>query len=441
VRIMSRHKSLGIPGAILVASIVILVLTPGAWAGTYKTLYKFTGGADGSIPFSDLIFDAAGNLYGTTVGGGDHGDGTVFRLTPNADGTWTESVLYSFCSLTNCSDGEDPGAGVIFDSAGSLFGTASSGGAGGGGAVFKLTPNADGSWTESVLYSFCSLTSCGDGQIPTAGLIFGSAGNLYGTTTSGGDHGGGTVFKLTPNVDGSWSESVLHGFDCLTNCSGGYDLEVALIFDSAGNLYGTTASGGDLSVCHSNGCGVVFRLKPQPDGSWTESVIHTFKGGRDGASFASALIFDGAGNLYSTTAFGGNMSQCINGRDGCGVVFQLTPQAHGSWKEKVLHRFKSSDGVGPYGSLIVDRAGNLYGTTVRGGKVGSCGGPGCGVVFKLAPNSKGGWSETVLHRFLDHRGTGAYPSASLIFDATGNLYGTTEGDFKKTHGSVFEIVP
>jgi hypothetical protein len=179
----------------------------------------------------------------------------------------------------------------------------------------------------------------------------------------------------------------------------------------------------------------------QPDGSWKEKVIHTFKEGSDGATPSSVLIFDAVGTLYGTTVLGGNGGQCVNGLHGCGVVFQFSPKKDGSWKEKVLHKFKGPDGIDPSGGLIFDQARNLYGTTILGGKVGSCAGSGCGVVFKLAPNSKGGWSETVLHRFLDHRGTGAYPSASLIFDATGNLYGTTAGDLKKTHGSVFEITP
>jgi uncharacterized repeat protein (TIGR03803 family) len=411
-------------------------LAPGAWAQSkYKTLYKFTGGKDGWAP-EGLIFDAARNLYGMTHGGGASGNGVVFELTPNADGSWKEKVLHDF----NGKDGNDPWAGLIFDQAGNLYGTTNAGGNPGPGVVFELTPNPDGSWTESVLHTFCSLTNCDDGRYAEAGLIFDSAGNLYGTTVQGGGSpycggGCGVVYQLTPNADGSWKESVLHSFH-----RGGKDGDSpttgSLIFDQAGNLYGTTAWGGGRGNCPFGGCGIVFGLTPNTDGSWKENVLHRFTG-NDGAQLWGGLILDPVGNLYGTAVQGGNLGQC-NG--GCGVVFKLTPNVDGSWRETVLHRFTGGrDGAVLYGGLIFDQAGNLYGTTYQGGNLSYCNGAGCGVVFKLSPNSNGGWKETVLHVFVDH--PAAEPGAGVIFDTVGNLYGTTQGDGATTFGSVFEITP
>jgi uncharacterized repeat protein (TIGR03803 family) len=389
---------------------------------------------DGKEPFASLVFDQAGNLYGTTESGGAHGGGTVFKLAPNADGSWRESVLYSFCSRTNCVDGEAPFASLIFDQTGNLYGTTKCGGAhvgggSGGGTVFKLAPNADGSWRESVLYSFCSRTNCVDGEAPLASLIFDQTGNLYGTTQVGGAHGvGGTVFKLAPNADGSWRESVLHSFCSCPHCSDGEFPEASLIFDSDGNLYGTTFGGGGIF-----GGGTVFKLAP----NGRESVLHSFcfRTKCDGEFPFSSLIFDQAGNLYSTTkGFGGAHAG--------GTVFELAPNADGSWTQTVLHTFCSRtncvDGGQPAG-LVFDFAGNLYGTTESGGDQGCLSGDGCGVVFKLTPNSKGGWNERVLHTFADH--PGANTGAGLIFDAAGNLYGTSGGDESTTFGSVFALAP
>ena len=236
---MNYKKFLGAASvALMIVIILSLTLAPGAWAASrYKVLYRFqVGGNDGSAPIAGLIFDAAGNLYGTTEYGGASNYGTVFKLTPNAVGSWTKSVLYSF---KDGSDGGWPAAGLIFDAAGNLYGTTFDVSFSDYGTVFKLTPNADGSWTESVLHSF----NGSDGETPVAGLIFDAAGNLYGTTDSGGAYRNGTVFKLTPNADGSWTESVLHAFIG----SDGAHPDAGLIFDAAGNLYGTTDFGGDYA--------------------------------------------------------------------------------------------------------------------------------------------------------------------------------------------------
>jgi uncharacterized repeat protein (TIGR03803 family) len=396
--------------------IVTLVLArSAASASQFKILYVFTG-ADGDCPYAGLTFDAAGNLYGTTFCGGGKYSGVVFKLTPNPSGTWTESVLHTF---TNGTDGGNPLAGLTFDAAGNLYGTTYGGGSDGFGVVFKLTPNPDGTWTESVLHTFTGGT---DGEYLQAGVIFDSAGNLYGATEGGGSYGYGVVFKLAPNTDGTWTESVLNSF---TGPDGAIPF-AGLIFDASGNLYGTTPYGGDLSCpCNSSsfsGCGVVFKLTYNTDGSWTESVLNSFTG-PDGKEPQSGLIFDAAGNLYGTTTNGGGA--------GFGVVFKLTPSSSG-WSETVLHRFGDKPSEYPYAGVIVDAAGNLYGTTHGDDNPGNIN---YGSVFKLTPTSSG-WSYTVLHRFGGL--PGEYPSAGLIMDATGNLYGTS---YSTGAGIVFEITP
>jgi uncharacterized repeat protein (TIGR03803 family) len=421
---MKCRKKIWFEGAALLLIAITLLLAPGAGAQSkYKTLHRFKDDAHGKFVYAGLIFDQIGNLYGTTILGGARGNGTVFKLAPNADGSWTKNVLYNFSGRE---DGGSPYASLIFDQTGNLYGTTADGGTMSLGTVFKLTPNADGSWTETVIYSFLGRE---DGGSPLAGLILDSAGNLYGTTFYDGDFT--TAFELMPNADGSWTEKVLHVFQ---NGSDGSQSSAGLIFDQAGNLYGTTAYGGGSSSCNLNTCGVVFELTPNQDGTWTENLLYRFTGGKDGGNPFGGLIFDQAGNLYGTTEFGGNC-----GAVGCGVVFKLTRQADGSWAESVPYSFSGRDGDHPLASLISDADGNLYGTTV-GARSGPCvAAYGCGVVFRLTPNSNGTWTESVLHRFSDH--PGAHPDASLIFDASGNLYGTTAGDGTITFGSVFEITP
>jgi len=431
---MRRHKSLAILGtALLVVGVVTLALAPGAWAASkFKTLYQFTGGTDGGFPWDTLIFDQAGNLYGTT-GGAEQSPGptpgNIFELTPNADGTWTESVLYTF---TGGTDGGTPMSALIFDQAGNLYGTTQWGGSSncqyGCGVVFKLAPNGGGTWTESVLYSF---TGGKDGSQPWASLIFDATGNLYGTTAGGGNpkcqklfSGCGVVFKLAPNADGSWTESVLYRF------AGGRDGSTpvsGLIFDQTGNLYSTTWFGGPYSGCtdwKGTGCGVVFKLTPTSDGGWKEKVLHRLTA-QEGFWPVAGLIFDQAGNLYGTAQHGGAY--------GYGSVFELSPSANGGWKEKGLHSFTNEDGSNPVtGSLIFDQAGSLFGTTGSGGAHGS------GIAFKLTHGSRGRWTEHVLHSFTGGNDGGS-PLAGLIFDQAGNLYSTTVAGGSDGAGVVFEI--
>ena len=419
----NRNNAIGLAVALSVAAFLITTASIKAM-GQEQVLHAFNG-RDGGLSGTGLIFDAAGNLYGSTGGGGRYtrscsaGCGVVFKLSPGANG-WTETVLHYF----NGTDGFGP-SGVIFDAVGNLYGTTSGGGRFGCGNVFKLSPGTNGEWTEIVLHSFNNT----NGDVPSGGVIFDAPGNLYGVTQYGAK-GVGNVFKLTPGADGKWTETVLHSF---------YNVRAAspsgsLVFDSAGSLYGTASAGGRfLRSCPGNGCGSVFRLAPAANGKWTYNVLREFDS-TDGATPYAGLILDAVGNLYGTTVQGGEY--------GSGVVFKLSPGAHGKWTETVLHSFDNNDGKGPFsGSLIFDAAGNLYGTTFEGGEYGF------GTVFKLTPGANGTWTETLLYEF-GNGSNGLYPYANLIFDAAGNLYSTTarggnQGDCAPFGGCgvVFEITP
>ena len=436
---MRQQRSCATMSGVSMVLALVLVLPMGSWAASkYKVLHKFTG-QDGQHPYAGLIFDAKGNLYGTTRDGGSKDFGTVFKLTPNADGSWKETVLYSFCSVTNCADGADPIAGLIFGATGSLYGTTAAGQGGGSGVVFQLKPHADGSWTESVLHRF---TGPPDGLEPAAGLTFDTAGNLYGTTIYGGSgpdcgsFGCGVVFELTPNADGSWNEKVVYSFCSLMACADGALAIAGLIFDTAGNLYGTTAFGGSSSHCTGSpsGCGVAFRLTPQTSGNWTESVLHSFTYSTDGGDPEAGLTLDAAGSLYGTTIFGASLCGNVT----CGVVFKLKPTSDGSWTEGVLHSFKDHPAAQPHAAVIFDPTGNLYGTAAN-----SLGVSGYGAVFRLGPKQGGGWTYTVLHTFHDQ--SVSFPHGGLVLDSAGNLYGTAsdcdDGNNCFGNGVVFEVSP
>src|SRR5580692_4105775 len=336
-------------------------------------------------------------------------------LPSPASAASSEQVLYSFCSTSGCGDGEQPTAGMIFDKLGNLYGTTTKGGFYGQGTVFELIPN-NGTWTEKVLHSFNANGK--DGYFPAAALIFDAAGNLYGTTVHGGSSsncydGCGTVFELTPGANGKWTEKILHEFKGADG-----DLpDSSLILDAAGNLYGTTFGGGATDY------GLVFELTLS-NGKWTENVPHEFNG-TSGSVPRAGVILDGSGNLYGTTDSGGTHIS--------GTVFQLIPN-NGKWTAKVLHNFGSgSDGSFPSADLVRDHAANLYGTTASGGTYVS------GTLFELIPNN-GQWTESVLHSFGN--GTdGAFPSSRVILDSAGNLYGTTESGGAHGGGAVFEVTP
>lgn len=341
------------------------------------------------------------------------------------ENTHSETVLYSFCSQPGCTDGELPNGGLIMDSNGNLYGTTFTGGAGGAvchggygcGTVFEL--NANG--VETVLHSF---TNNGlDGMQPTGGLIMGPNGNLYGTTEYGGTtyYFSGTVFEISP----SGTETVLYSFCSQIGCTDGASPYGELLMDTKGNLYGTTLAGG------AYGHGTVFKLSP----SGTVTVLYSFcsqTGCPDGSYPNGGLIMDPNGNLYGTTYEGGLSSSCFGGY-GCGIVFKLSPDGAYS----ILHTFANNgtDGANPEAGLIMDKKGNLYGTTEAGGAYGyECGSLGCGTVFKLSPDG----TETILHSFGN--GTDGFsPISGLVMDAKGNLYGATTVGGASGGGIIFEL--
>jgi len=407
-----KRLSLRLRATLAICAVTVFLTT--TCVATENVLHNFNdNGKDGYNPIAGLIFDASGNLYGTTKEGGAFGLGTVFELTPQAGGGWKEMVLFSF----NDNDGAYPVGGLIFDAFGNLYGTTYEGGAFGLGTVFELTPTAGGGWTETVLHNFNGNGE--DGAYPVASLILDASGNLYGTTSEYGVFGLGTVFELTPTAGGGWTETVLLSF----NDHGGAYPAASLILDASGNLYGTTYEGGAFGV------GTAFELTPQTGGGWKEKVLHDFNNnGKDGYYPEAGLIFDATGNLYGTT-YGG-------GADNVGAVFRLTRKASGGWAEKILHDFNDNgkDGAYPAAGLIVDASGNLYGTTYGGAF-------GLGTAFELTPKAGGGWTEKILHRFNDNGKDGNHPQASLVFDASGNLYGTTYDGGVYGDGTVFEITP
>ncbi len=310
----------------------------------------------------------------------------AFALMSCAAVAQVETVIYNFQGT----DGSSPAAQLIADGAGNLYGTTSTGGQG-QGTVFELSPQSGGQWTENVLHIF----SGPDGSTPMAGLIMDGKGNLFGTAQAGGNYGAGVVFELQP-VSGGWSFSVIHNFhfDGVTNFDG-YAPSAALTLDTRGNLYGTTLQGG------TGQCNAVFAA------------------GR------------GIAPPKGTTFYS------------CGTVYELSPQADGSWGEKVIHSFQGTDGGWASSKLILDRKANLYGTATMGALDGvACPGvavSGCGVVFELARGGNGTWTENVLYSFTN--GTdGAEPAGGLLADAAGNLYGTTQGALQQG-GSVFELSP
>ena len=375
-------------------------------SGAEKTLHVFQGGNDGRYPQSSLIADKAGNLYGTTMEGGSGRDcetsgcGTVFRITPDG----SETILHAFAG--GC-DGAEPSEKLVADKVGNMYGT-TDGSRDCGGTIYKITPDG----TETILYTFKDNKKHILGA--TGGLVFDDKGNLYGAA-AGGDPNGctvgcGVVFKLSPKG----KISVLYNFK---GGSDGFLPEGDLIIDKAGNLYGTTFNGGDTG-CSDYGCGIVFKIAP----NGSETVLYSFQGGSDGDLPETGVVADKVGNLYGTTGGGGSGLSA-------GTVFKLTPDG----KETVLHSFQGTDGDFPRARVVLDKKGNLYGTTVYGGSTG-CHGKGCGVVFKVAPDG----TETVLHAFDPYK-EGVFPSAGLYLGKDGDLYGTTLNGGGNGNGVVFRV--
>ncbi len=425
----SKAPSIGLKATLVIFTLSLLAVP--AWATGFRVLHNFNDN-QGSHP-SGVILGADGNIYGITILGGPNGsDGTVYELTPDPAGGWRETKVFGFSR-----EGIYPNP-VIFDAEGNLYGSTELGPDDSCGSVFELSLNAAGHWDETILHSL----SCDEGLYPESALVRDSSGNLYGTAWGGGVDGKGSVFELSPTAGGGWTFQVLHSFDG----TDGVALQSSVAIDASGNLYGTALCGGSSAAVRSweltpdcggaLGAGTVWELSPQSDGSWTETTLYNFTGGNDGAnpSAQGRLIFDADGNLYGGTHNGGQY--------GKGTVYELSPTGDGTWTEKVLHSFDGSDGISPSGGVIADAEGNLYGETFGPGSYlggGSGGESGGQLVYKLTPNLDGTWTETVLHRFDDPTSGG--PAMGLIFDAVGNLYGTTWMGGTYNNGTVFEITP
>jgi len=390
---------------------LLLLVATSMQAQTEIVLHNFNGKNGGGNPYAGPILDSSGNLYGTTLYGGKYGYGTVFKLSPGPNGKWVETVLHSF--NLDGQDGIRPYSNLVMDSAGNLYGTTYLGGPNGmpvgAGTVFEIIPGKNG-WTEKVLHSFNF--DGPDGFEPYSNLVFDAQGNLYGTTSSGGTESSGIVFELSPNPDGTWAENIILSFDY----THGGDPQAGVVFDRAGHLYGTTQYGGDFTH------GTVFELERQHNGTWKESVLHSFDPENgDGFNPMAGLVISPSGQLYGTTLYGGS--------DGSGAVFEVE-KVKGVWQESVIHSFnEDNDGTSPYGPLALDSAGNLYGTTVVSYA-------GAGIVFELSKN-KQIWDETIVYQFPP-LGHGGNPYSGVALDGTGNIYGTTYMGGRPA-GVVFEI--
>jgi uncharacterized repeat protein (TIGR03803 family) len=414
----------------LVIVLAVAAIAKPSRAQTFTVLHTFDGG-DGASDIGSLTRDVDGNLYGMTAYGGTNKClpvtaycGTAFKLNATGKQLW----LYSFSNK----GGRTPFAGLLRMTTGALYGTTFQGGdttcySLGCGTVFKLDNGK-----ETVLHKF---TGGADGYFPSSTLVSDAARNLYGTTHLGGDAGGlGTVFK----IDSAGKETILHSFAGPPEGGGdGAYPDPGVIRDEAGNLYGVTGSGGAF------GDGTVYEI----DAAGQEKLLYSFSGGTDGNFPYSVLTVDSTGNLYGTTQAGGNLGQCAEGT-GCGVIFKLSPQPGEAWIESTLYAFCSqkncTDGQRPMsGPLAMDGNGNLYGTTYFGGAYNNCNGAACGVVYKL--DAAG--NETVLHSFTGGS-DGADPWAGVILDKSGDLYGTAalggykcRIDGKQGCGVVFKITP
>ena len=389
-------------------------------------LYSFIGnGADGLGPQSALVSDTHGNLFGTTFSGGSHGQGSVFELSPPtvSGGAWTETILYSFPGGAG-GPGQNPTGTLVFDKNGNLYGTAAGGN--GQGLVFELAApaTAGGAWTQTVLHMFGNTP---DGSGPIGGLVFDASGNLYGTTEDGGTTNQGAVYELSPGAGGVWTLEIIYSFSAGAS---GNRPQSSLIVDSKGNLYGTAENGG------ANDAGVVFKLSPPASGTqWTETVLHNFGGSLfEGSTPVGSLVFDAAGNLYGTTETG------YLGASGTAFKL-TPPASGTLWTETILHAFanNTTDGGNPESGLVFDAQGNLYGTTIFGGNaINFTSG---GTIFELSPpaTSGGSWTENTIYEFAAGPTDAYETTASLIIDKAGNLYGTTQAGGAHGLGTVFEF--
>jgi len=403
-------------------AVIALAAISRAQTPSYRVLYNFTNGKDGSFPSGPPALDDKGNLYGGTLTGGDgvgscgsSGCGVVFELVLGANGQWSETALYEFAGR---SDGALPTGSLILDSAGNVYGALHGDSGAAVSGVFELTPGTQG-WSNTVIY--------GPGGCC---LALDKSGNLYGEFGQG--NGAGALGELVHGSQG-WTLDNLYNFCNLHTCPKGDDPVASLTWDAVGNLYGTTlygGIGGPPNCPGSLGCGVAFQMSPNGNGTWAYHVLHRFAAfAYDGRYPYAGLVTDAAGNAYGAASGGGP--------HGGGTIYKLTPVSGGLWKQTVLYDFPNcANGCGPNTSLVFDQAGNLYGTA--GGGLTVCGGGGyyCGVVFKLTPQAGGAWKYSLLHKFNN---AGGNAGNGVIVDGKGNLFGTTFIGGTYNAGVAFEI--
>lgn len=374
---------------------------------SFSVIHNFTGN-DGDSPYAGPTLDRGGHLYGTTYAGGLHGAGSVYKLSQHGS-SWLLSPLYSFSGEA---DGAGPGFGALaIGTDGTLFGTTEGGGI--FGVAYNLGPRPTPCpsilcpWIDTVIHTF---GRSGDGSQPVNGLVFDPAGNLYGTLNIGGAGNNGAVFQMTKSGQ-TWSESVIYNF---TGGNDGGTPVASVALDAAGNLYGTTSFGG------ANGVGVVYKLSHSGSG-WTETVLYTFQGANDGQNPVAGVTVDPSGNLYGATFLGG----ANNG----GTLYKLSPSG-GGYTFTLLYSFPGFGG--PYSTLTLAN-GNLYGTTNRDGAFND------GSVFKLTPNGSG-WTFTDLYDFTGSN-DGNVPYGGVAVDAQGDVFGTTSLGGSDNRGVVWAITP
>jgi hypothetical protein len=446
--------------AVLIAALSSLCAS--GFAQTESPIISFNGDLDGASPATTLIADSAGNYYGTTFSGGSYvhqpcafyGCGIVFELSPNTSGGWGETVLYAF---TGGADGANPAAGLVFDSQGNLYGTTSAGGHvtsgcnnSGCGTVFEISPSSSGFWTETTLYSF---KGGNDGWYSEAPVTFDAAGNLYGTTSTGGPgkscasgNGCGEVFKLTPNGTGGWTYSIVHFF---SDGKDGGRPYAGVVVDHAGNIFTSASEGGNNTFC-GPGCGTVDEFSPSGAG-YKLRVIHTFSS-QDGSYPVGGLLLDSSGNIYSPAQLGGDKAGVCHSVGGCGAVLQLTPNSSGGYTPSIAHSFTGgSDGYGPVSNLTMTPSGVLYGAALGApsGATGNCFGP-CGFIYQLTPSGTGTWNESVVYTFTGGTDGGAPEWFNgVTVDSSGHIFGAAPefgiaggcSSFANGCGVLYEITP
>lgn len=399
---------------------VELGLPASAQTAKLNVLHSFGASDDGTEPNGPLVLDSSGNLYGVTFGGpGEYGNGLVFELTPQNDGTWQETILHSFSAGD---DGGFPWGALLLSSSGDLYGTMEGDLSYAVGGVFELSPGLSG-WSNTVIYA----NSAGPG------LLTSTPGTLYGKIGPGDYFGLGAIGELSPG-SGGWTYTQLYSFTCQPTCADGYGPPAPPIWDSQGDMWGTMFNGGIGEPACANdpgGCGVIYVMTPNGDGTWSYHVAHRFASSPLGGEGPDAgLTSDAAGNFYGDTEGGGT--------HGYGIIFRFSV-TDGKLKGSAIYNFSGcSTGCYPEGTLAIDKAGNLYGMAQGGSN--SCGGFSCGVVYRLAPQKNGTWKYSVLVDLDEYTG-GVLPFYGLILDDKGDLFGVTSSGGQYGFGTAFEISP